>query len=749
MKKFVAVILILFSGTALYAYSVSGRITDSSTGEPVPGVSVGIEELRDVQITADDGTFTFSNIPAGFYTLHTAHPVYGNKDISIRVKRRFIIDIELSYNVYSLTPVVNTAEEIKTRPGSQSLTSDDIKYMPMSGLGDSLRLLQTLPGVGSSFTMSSVPVIRGLNPIYDKTYIDDIPVDYPYHYFPPLVPLLSSINETVIDRVTLNKGPYPLTYDDSIGSIIHVKTKEVQQPGVHGKIVVNPLLPLFPTVYCEAAPVADFSILFAGRRTYVDWAADAADIDTDNTFYFQDHYLKMRYNLFLKHRLYFTALGSDDYITTKDINARTEYHAESLKWQYLLSRKFFLETSFLRSRINHYYNSEDVDAGETPVNVVFSPVMYRLMQTLAADLSLFSITTGYEYTVHKDGVSGNIALSELVDYDIEEQAGDNVSAAFPVEGKSFSLFNETGIDLKPVYLNLGVRYKYYGPIKSNSVSYRGIVSYTVKSHELKIYGGGGSYRAQPDMYYYLGESRSNLKEAKSWNGILGFEKKITASVTGQLETYYAEYKDLFSSGFDAISSTELRRLSQINPYSRGKSGKAYGAEFFLKGKFGKFKGWTSYSLSGSRMSDGEDEYSSDYDQTHIFKAAILTHRGRWTPSAVWHYYTSMPYTPVTGSTPDGSGGFEPQYGSYNSRRYPAHHRLDAKLTYTRGNLRCYAEVWNVYYFNGYDRGDKEFKTNKSYLFPVYDNDKPYSSSNPEKQEDIPLAFLWLGVEICF
>jgi len=149
------------------------------------------------------------------------------------------------------------------------------------------------------------------------------------------------------------------------------------------------------------------------------------------------------------------------------------------------------------------------------------------------------------------------------------------------------------------------------------------------------------------------------------------------------------------------------------------------------------------------MSDGEDEYSSDYDQTHIFKASILTHRGRWTPSAVWHYYTSMPYTPVTGSTPDGSGGFEPQYGSYNSRRYPAHHRLDAKLTYTRGNLRCYAEVWNVYYVNGYDRGEKEFKTNKSYLFPVYDNDKPYSSSNPEKQEDIPLAFLWLGVEICF
>jgi hypothetical protein len=749
VKKLIAAILTVFCGTALYAHSVSGRITDSSTGEPVPGVSVAIEELRDVQITAPDGSFTFSRVPAGSYRLHTAHPLYGNKEITIRVKRRFIIDIELSGKVYSLTPVVSANKEVKTRPGSQSVTSDDIKYMPMTGAGDSLRLLQTLPGAGSSFTMSSVPVIRGLNPIYDKTYVDDIPVDYPYHYFPPVVPLLSSINETIIERVTINKGPYPLTYDDSIGSIIHVKTKEVRQPGVHGKIIVNPLLPLFPTVYCEAAPAADFSILFAGRRTYVDWAADAADIDTDNTFYFQDHYLKLRYNLFSRHRLYLTSMGSDDYISTKDINARTEYHTESLKWQYLVNRKIFLETSFLRSRTNHYYSSGDADAGDTPVAVVFSPIMYRVAQTVTADLSLLSLKTGYEYTVHKDGVSGNIDLSELVDYDIKEQSGDNVSASFPIKGKSFSLFNETGVDLKPVYLNLGVRYKYYGPIKSNSVSYRGIVSYTVKSHELKIYGGGGSYHAQPDMYYYLGESGSNLKEAKSWNGILGFEKKITDSVTGQIETYYTEYEDLFSSGFDAVSSTELRRLSQINPYSRDNSGKGYGAEFFLKGKLGKFEGWAGYSISKTRMSDGVDEYDSDYDQTHIFKAALLTHRGRWTPSAVWHYYTSMPYTPVIGSTSDGGGGFNPQYGSYNSGRYPAHHRLDAKLTYTRGNIRCYAEFWNIYYVYGYDRGDREFKTSKSYLFPVYDKDKPYSSSNPEKQEDIPLAFLWLGVEICF
>ncbi|PKL18177.1 MAG: hypothetical protein CVV49_07345 [Spirochaetae bacterium HGW-Spirochaetae-5] len=746
MKKFLFALLIFFPATGLYAYSISGKVTDSATGKPVADISVGIEELKMIQKTSTDGTFSFGDIPAGFYTLHTAHPLYGNNSVKIRVKRNFVIDLEQTQTVHKVSPVLNSYKGNSRRPGEQSISSDDIKYMPMSGAGDSLHLLQSLPGVGSSFSMGTIPFIRGINPIYDKTYIDDIPVDYPYHYIPPIVPLLSSINETIIDKASIIKGPYPMIYDDSLGSIIHIKTKEVENPGVHGKIILNPLIPLFPTIYCEAAPTADFSLIFAGRRTYIDWAADAAEIESSNRFYFQDHYLKLRYNLFSKHRIYFTTIGSDDNITTGDLEAGNEYHAESLKWQFMYSRKLLLETSLLRNRTNHYFFEKDE---ADPIDVSYSPLMYRLMQTLTADVSILDITTGYEYIIHKDGVSGNIALSDLVDYDLSDHTGGTASASFPIEGRTFSVFNETGINIHPVRLNLGARYKYYGPLSSHSVSYRGMASWFIKDKDLKVYAGGGSYHAQPDMYYYLGDINGSLEESKSYNGVAGFEKKITKDITWQIESYYAKYRNLFSGNFSGISSTELQRLSQINPYSKDTSGHTYGAECYIKGNWGPVYGWTSYSLSRSRMSDGTDEYNSDYDQTHIFKAAVLTHQGRWTPSAIWHYYTSMPYTPVTGSTSDGSGGYDPEYGSYNSKRYPAHHRLDAKLTYTRDNIRFYIEVWNIYYVKGYDRDEDKAIKNDTYLFPSFDNDKPYSSSNPEKQKDIPAAFLWAGVEICF
>ena len=746
MKKLIITSLILLCSSALYAYSVTGKVIDSESKSAISGVSVAIEGLKAVTTTAADGSFSFKNIPAGYYRILTAHHLYGNNTVDIRVKRQFSIEIELSKTAYSIL-LVNSYNKNNSRPGSQSISSDDIKYMPMSGAGDSLHLLQSLPGVSSTFSMGSVPVIRGLNPVYDRTYIDDIPVDNPYHYITPLVPLLSSINEAIIDTATIYKGPYPMTFDDSTGSIIQIKTKEVEQTGVHGRIIFNPLLPLFPTIYCEAAPMEDFSIIFAGRRTYTDWAADVMQIESPYDFYFQDYYLKLRYNLFSKHRIYFTTIGSDDYISIKRFDTRTEYHAESLKWQYLINKNYFLETSFLRSSTNHYLTYNYVNGGDNPIDVSYQPVMYRFMQTLSADISIFDIKTGYEYIKHEDGVSGNIDISNLVDSIISKKSASSVTLTFPIEGNTIAIFNETAVDLYPVILNLGARYKYYGPLSSNSLSYRGMASYIIKDQNLKIYTGGGAYHAQPDMYYYLGNSLANLKESRSYNGVLGLEKKINAQITGQIEAYYAQYEDLFSGNLDIISDSKLKKFFQINPYSEDERGNSYGFEFFLKGKWGPVYGWTSYSIAQSRMSDGESEYYSDYDRTHIFKIALLMHKGKWTPSAVWHFSTSMPYTPVTGSTSDG-GEYEPDYGKYNSARYGAQHKLDLKLSYTDGNIRIYGEVWNVYYFKGYNLNDDEVETNDTYLFPVYDKDNPYSSSNPRNQEDIPV-FFWAGVEICF
>ena len=475
-----------------------------------------------------------------------------------------------------------------------------------------------------------------------------------------------------------------------------------------------------------------------GARTYVDTAYKAVQIESSNTYYFQDYYIKLRYNYLKNHRFYVTSMGSDDYVSVKKYSAKTEYHIEELKWDYLISRKFFLESSFIRNRINHSFTDKDITGSENPVLFDYSPLTYTLKQTLTSDISVFDNKTGYEFIIHRDGVSGNIDFSKLVDYNISKLDGGSY-VTVPVEGKTLSLFNETGVDLKPVHLNFGVRYKHYGPLSSNSVSYRGMASYTMQSHGIKIYGGGGENHAQPDMYYYLGNNTLSLEECRSYNLVLGLEKSLTGELTGQVETYYAKYRNLFSLNSGKDVSPMLQKLAQINPYSKDERGSAVGAEWFIKGRVGTVYGWTSYSLSRSRMSDGEKDYYSSYDQTHIFKIALLTHKDGWTPSIVWSWSSSMPYTPVAGVLADGSA----DYGTHNSKRYGAYHKLDFKLSYTKDNIRYYGEIWNVYYIKGYDPYENEVTTNRSYIYQISDN------NSVKNQADVPGAFFWLGMEICF
>ena len=101
-------------------------------------------------------------------------------------------------------------------------------------------------------------------------------------------------------------------------------------------------------------------------------------------------------------------------------------------------------------------------------------------------------------------------------------------------------------------------------------------------------------------------------------------------------------------------------------------------------------------------------------------------------SSILHLYSSLPYTPVTGST----GDYGAVYGEKNSERFNMHSRLDIKASYNwEDGKRFYVEAWNI------------LLNRNNTIFEYYDDEEPYSDSNPENYNDLSF-YIWAGFELC-
>ncbi|MCH8961360.1 MAG: TonB-dependent receptor plug domain-containing protein, partial [Bacteroidetes bacterium] len=188
-----------------------------------------------------------------------------------------------------------------------------------------------------------------------------------------------------------------------------------------------------------------------------------------------------------------------------------------------------------------------------------------------------------------------------------------------------------------------------------------------------------------------------------------------------------------------IAQAEVFELT-TEPVNEG-TGKAYGVELLVEKRAASrdpWSGWLSYAYARAereqRVADEVVRFPFDYDRRHTLNLRLNRRLGRhFDLGFAWRYGTGFPYTPpvsiepllavvddpVTGATrgivlTDPETNFVrlvPGFGSasnINSARFPAYHRLDARLTYrldmhvtydARGrdvSLELYLDLINLY-----------------------------------------------------
>jgi hypothetical protein len=215
----------------------------------------------------------------------------------------------------------------------------------------------------------------------------------------------------------------------------------------------------------------------------------------------------------------------------------------------------------------------------------------------------------------------------------------------------------------------------------------------------------GYLSAPLDMVGSPGQNPDDFYLQKAWHLVAGLEFDFKNKWFIDLEAYYKNYTQLINFNKNKFYSKE--DFPDAPSYMSGtfvsETGFAEGSELSVKYDNGDLKLELNYSLAlvKRRYPDPEGrmvEYYPQYDRRHSLNLMgwyIFGKTHGWVATARWNYGSGFPFTPSAGyyegitvdengelNYLDQNGQMSILYGSYNSKRLPAYHRLDIALKKT-------------------------------------------------------------------
>lgn len=165
---------------------ITGMVTDSATGEPLPDVTIGVEGARLTTKTQVDGRFTLDDVPAGTYTVQARLLGYTPQRQTVTVTSHETVTLRfaLQRTVTLLENVVvvgyGTQERRELTGSISSVHGDEIADLPAPTLSSALEgraaglqvVSSGVPGSDASFRIRGITTIGNSNPL---VVIDGVP----------------------------------------------------------------------------------------------------------------------------------------------------------------------------------------------------------------------------------------------------------------------------------------------------------------------------------------------------------------------------------------------------------------------------------------------------------------------------------------------------------------------------------------------------------------------------------------------
>ena len=168
LRQFLLMILLLVSADVMTAqqnralFSISGKVVDAKTGEPVIGAAVNVEDTGIWAISDENGTFFLPDIRPGDYAVQFSCLGFVDKRLSFVVKRDIPnLTIKLDQNTLALNSVVVTAERDKEGMNtSLKFGANALNHLQMSNVTDISALLPGGKTVNPDLTTDNAVSLR-------------------------------------------------------------------------------------------------------------------------------------------------------------------------------------------------------------------------------------------------------------------------------------------------------------------------------------------------------------------------------------------------------------------------------------------------------------------------------------------------------------------------------------------------------------------------------------------------------------
>ncbi|MCB2204873.1 TonB-dependent receptor [bacterium] len=720
--------------------TINGYVRDAETGETLVGATVMLAGTNMGTITNKSGYYSISNITPGAYTVIYSFIGYDRKEMKIELTKRESrrIDIDMAPEAFRMDEVVVEGDRMDDKRqisvSRVNIPIRQITQLRIGGEADVFRSLQYLPGVLSSSQISSGLYIRGGSPDQTLVLLDGSTVYNPTHLFG----FFSTFNPDAIKDVDLIKGGFPAEYGGRMTAVLDM----VQKDGNRNEVGGTAYLGLISSRLSADGPVGNGSWFFGVRRTYIDLLTNLIETPEDPlpNYFFYDINGKISQDFGANDKLFLSGFTSEDAL---EFNNNAGFNGElgisnralSTRWTHLFGDNLFSVFNFSWSRYRNSFNSRNAGFETEVENVIQDYTLKGNMEWFVN--TDWTIKSGFELShydlTYMQNFSGN---ADSTADDGSRSGGrlniedfDNTAAGFVQSNYQFSnLFS----------LQTGLRVNYYEHRNLFKVDPRIAARYQMSS-DVAIKAAFGVYHqyfrlaSLPDFSFFDTwlPTDSTVDPSRAIHYVLGVETKPFEDMDFNVEVYY---KDLYH-------ISELKQFqtqgTTVRDFFYDGRGEAYGIEFFLQKKSGRFTGWAGYALGwiNTRFEElnGGRYFRPKWDRRHDFKiVGQYKLSDHWDVSATFTFQTGQSYTGQTSRLETRLPGSDYGKGlTVPAERYglrlPPSHQLNLNGSYhtTMFGLptTLLIDIYNVYsrrdiWFRYYDTTGEVTKVEDVLLLPI-------------------------------